>query len=569
MNSTILGVVVAVLALAAVGLVLALLRYRRDSRATLGKVEAERAMLQEELAALKVNEERLADLNLVSASIFSSLEYTALFQKATHMIADLMAAEIVLMFYANDDGKTLKLVAHEGISEKLAADLWTITVGDGTYGEAASSHSPLIMTDASKDARLDTDEYRKMRIEAQLVVPVMYQGKVCGVVSVGTRRPQKYTHFDMELLTTAANQLAIALENARLYEAERETSRRLTESEGNYRRLLEHASDAIWAHDLEGRIIAANRAAAEMAGYASVEEFIGRDVREFLGELGIEIARKIRTYLLEVGSLEHPYEQHLIKRDGSEMILMISSSLIQHEDLPPVFEHVARDVTRERHMQDNLRQYVQQITRTQEEERNRIARDLHDDTAQALYALNRQVDNYLRTDGTYLSAETTAFLKSLGEQVRNTLQGVRRFSQDLRPPMLDDLGLLATLRWLARDLQQRCNIETSLVVKGNERRLPAHVELTVFRVIQEACRNVEKHSQATKLMVDIDFGARVKVSIADNGRGFHLNGDMAELPRGGRLGLVGMQERVKLIGGTLKIQSELGKGTTVLIEVPT
>jgi PAS domain S-box-containing protein len=332
--------------------------------------------------------------------------------------------------------------------------------------------------------------------------------------------------------------------------------------------LLEHASDAIWAHDLEGRVIAANRAAADMAGYKTVEEFIGRDVREFLGGEGIEIARKIRSHLTEIGNLEHPYEQHLTKKDGSEMILMISSSLISHDNLSPVFEHVARDVTKERHMQDNLRHYVQQITRTQEEERNRIARDLHDDTAQALYALNRQMDNYLRSSRTYLSSETTTFLNNLGDQIRNTLQGVRRFSQNLRPPMLDDLGLLATVRWLVRDLQQRCKLEAALAVTGTERRLPSHVELTIFRVIQEASRNVEKHAQATKIAVKIDYTDNIKITIIDNGKGFQLNEELADLPRGGRLGLVGMEERVRLIGGTIKINSELGKGTTVLIEVP-
>jgi two-component system, NarL family, sensor histidine kinase DegS len=212
---------------------------------------------------------------------------------------------------------------------------------------------------------------------------------------------------------------------------------------------------------------------------------------------------------------------------------------------------------------------VQQITRTQEEERNRIARDLHDETAQTLYALNRQVDNYIRSSGTHLSPETTELLKNVGEQIRSILQGVRRFSQNLRPPMLDDLGLLATIRWLVRDLQERGKLEATLTVTGSERRLPSHVELTIFRVIQEASRNVEKHAQATKIDFTIDFDETIRITITDNGKGFELKGELAELPRGGRLGLVGMEERVHLIGGKMKIESELAKGTRILIEVPT
>jgi two-component system sensor histidine kinase DegS len=94
------------------------------------------------------------------------------------------------------------------------------------------------------------------------------------------------------------------------------------------------------------------------------------------------------------------------------------------------------------------------------------------------------------------------------------------------------------------------------------------LELTIFRVIQEASRNVEKHAQATKIAVKIDYTDNIKITIIDNGKGFQLNEELADLPRGGRLGLVGMEERVRLIGGTIKINSELGKGTTVLIEVP-
>ena len=531
-------------------------------------LDSTRGKLRDNLSSLKANEDRLARLNVVSASLFSSLEYEGLFQKAARMAAELLPAEIVLLFSLTEDNQELRLVAHEGISDKFAASVWSLRIGEGLYGEVAKNGAPSITTGSSNDPRLNTEEFRQSRIEAQLIVPLGLKGIVSGVLVAAARRPQRYTTYELELLTTVANQIAVAIENAKLYQNERETARRLTESEGNYRRLLEHASDAIWAHDLEGRIIAANRAAAEMAGYNSVEEFIGRDVREFLGEEGIEIARKIRSHLTEIGNLEHPYEQHLVKKDGSEMILMISSSLISHENLPPVFQHVARDVTKERHMQDNLRYYVQQITRTQEEERNRIARDLHDDTAQALYALNRQMDNYLRSSRTYLSSETTNFLNSLSEQIRNTLQGVRRFSQDLRPPMLDDLGLLATVRWLVRDLQQRCSLEASLSVTGNERRLPSHIELTIFRVIQEASRNVEKHAQATKIAVKIEFTEKIKIQIADNGKGFQLNEEFADLPRGGRLGLVGMEERVRLIGGTINIKSELGKGTSVFIEVP-
>jgi two-component system sensor histidine kinase DegS len=219
-------------------------------------------------------------------------------------------------------------------------------------------------------------------------------------------------------------------------------------------------------------------------------------------------------------------------------------------------------------MQDNLRHYVQQITRTQEEERNRIARDLHDDTAQALYVLTRQVDNFLRST-TKITAETAAFLHGLGEHIRTALQGVRRFSQDLRPPMLDDLGLMATLRWLVGDMELRTHVATRLSINGTERRLTPHVELAIFRIVQEALRNVEKHASATEVDVNIEFTpAKIDILVTDNGKGFQLAGEVGELPREGRLGLMGMEERAHLLGGRVSIKSQVNLGTRILIEVP-
>ncbi len=227
-----------------------------------------------------------------------------------------------------------------------------------------------------------------------------------------------------------------------------------------------------------------------------------------------------------------------------------------------------RDITEERRMQDSLRYYLSQITKVQEEERKRIARDLHDDTSQSLYALSRQLDNFTR-DNTDLTTNTTTLLKELRQQLNNTLEGIRRFTQELRPPILDDLGLLPAVRWQVSDFGKQSGIETDLTVSGVERRFPAEVELIIFRIIQEALRNVEKHAEASKAGVKIQFSKdKTKVSIRDNGKGFDLRGSLAELPRSGKLGLAGMEERVHLLDGNLKIESKPGKGTKVTIEVP-
>jgi two-component system sensor histidine kinase DegS len=216
---------------------------------------------------------------------------------------------------------------------------------------------------------------------------------------------------------------------------------------------------------------------------------------------------------------------------------------------------------------ENMRFYVRQITKAQEDERKRIARELHDDTAQALIDLSRRLDG-LATSGEQLSESTTKRLEEFQELIGSILQSVRRFSRDLRPSVLDDLGLLPALEWLMADLRES-GIEPELKVYGDRRRLLPEVELVLFRIVQEALNNVRKHSQASRVVITVEFGeGRARITVDDDGRGFELPGRTGDLAAMGKLGLVGMHERVQLLGGTLTVQSGLGEGTRVMVDVP-
>jgi two-component system sensor histidine kinase DegS len=225
-------------------------------------------------------------------------------------------------------------------------------------------------------------------------------------------------------------------------------------------------------------------------------------------------------------------------------------------------------VTQEKRMQENLLYYLQEITRTQEAERKRIARELHDDTAQLLGSLSRQLDNFIRKKHS-LAPNEVLFLKDLQAQLNRGVQSVHRFIQDLRPSLLDDLGLIPALRSLMKDLQEYDGIDTSLNVLGAERRFSSEVESLLFRIVQEALNNIRRHAHASEAQVVIEVaGNKVKVTISDNGQGFELPGRVDDLPRIGKLGLAGMQERARLLGGTLEVKSTLGEGATLVVEVP-
>ncbi len=219
-------------------------------------------------------------------------------------------------------------------------------------------------------------------------------------------------------------------------------------------------------------------------------------------------------------------------------------------------------------MQENLRFYVQQITRAQEEERKRIARELHDDTTQALVALSHQIEDFASTSQ-QLSAEDIGLLKSWRGHLGDALQRLRYFSRDLRPSIVDDLGLVPALEWLTDDLEKQSGIKVNLRVVGTQQRLSAEVELLLFRIIQEAISNARRHAEASEIEVSIEFDeGKIVATVRDNGKGFELPRTLGELSRKGKLGLIGAEERARLLGGSLTVQSEPGKGTTVVVEVP-
>ena len=219
-------------------------------------------------------------------------------------------------------------------------------------------------------------------------------------------------------------------------------------------------------------------------------------------------------------------------------------------------------------MEENLRFYVQQITKAQEEERLRISRELHDSTAQTLIALLHQLENLLYNKAKLPVGEARE-LWGFHEQIKGVLQEVRHLSRDLRPSLIDDVGLLAALRWALRELKTEHSVDGDLQVRGDEQRLSQEVELILFRIVQEALRNIGKHSRASKAEVLISFEeGKITAVINDNGIGFQLPDKVGDLSRIGKLGLVGMEERVRLLDGSLEIKSEPDKGTTIIVEAP-
>lgn len=210
---------------------------------------------------------------------------------------------------------------------------------------------------------------------------------------------------------------------------------------------------------------------------------------------------------------------------------------------------------------DRVRSYARLVTWAQEEERKRISRELHDEAAQNLVAIRRDLDALSS------SAADGAKLEELRALASRTLAGLRRFSRDLRPPVLDDLGLQSALDALVADIGQQNGPTARLTVEGVPRRLAGDRELMLFRIGQAALNNVLRHAKARSASVELAFlPDRVRLTIIDDGVGFDPPDDVAELAAGGKLGLLGMRERAELANAQLTIASAWGEGTRITVE---
>jgi two-component system sensor histidine kinase UhpB len=228
-----------------------------------------------------------------------------------------------------------------------------------------------------------------------------------------------------------------------------------------------------------------------------------------------------------------------------------------------------RMVTQLRQQRDTLHEYATRMLHSQEEERRRLSRDLHDETAQDLVGFLQRIDLCRLT-----AEDNPQILEALDELsalTDRTLSGVRRMSRALRPLILEDLGLVVALQAIAEDLEQQLpEGRVYCEVIGREQRLSPEAELTAFRIVQEALTNVRKHAaDATRVYVTVQFTPHaLHISVEDNGRGFHSLVADAEQDDGEHLGLMGMRERAELIRGAWSIESHPGEGTRVTLELP-
>ena len=411
-------------------------------------------------------------------------------------------------------------------------------------------------------------------------VPLVASGKVIGLYSVDKTEPDFFQHEHARLAETLAARAASAIQNAQLFQQSQhyvaELEERITqlkraeealrESEERYRELFENARDAIYVHDLDGIYISVNPAAEALSGYTR-EEILGHHFTKFVAREHLaQVCDCLLSKLQQQG--ETTYEVEVIAKDGRRVPVEVNSRAIYENGAIVGVQGTARDITERKQAQDTLRIFSRQLIEAQEDERRRIARDLHDQIGQALTAVKMNLYTVQRFAN---APEASHCLKDNIDAVDEALRLVRDLSVDLRPPLLDDLGLPTALCWYVDRFEKRAGVAAEVVIElpNQNERFSRELETACFRIAQEALTNIVRHARATHVLLQLTRTATgLEMIVRDDGVGFDSMPRRKRSRRVATLGLLGMQERAHAAGGTVDINSKLAKGTEIRFSVP-
>lgn len=301
----------------------------------------------------------------------------------------------------------------------------------------------------------------------------------------------------------------------------------------------------------------------------------GVELALFFATVGIVLSLVINYFILRTALRSIDVLQQTVERiDRGDTT--VRANVEELDD--PQFRHFARSLNtmlgrlaaHTRMIEANraqLRQLSGQVLSAQEDERKRIARELHDDTSGSLarILLNIEMCSTLVPDESHEIQQKLSATRILGEQ---TLENVRKIVFDLRPTLLDDLGLAAAIRWYAKNNLESLGIQLQFEMSSGLRGVPM-IETALFRIAQEAITNIVRHADARHVNIQLSHTPTVwKLVIQDDGRGFDLDAAINGSSANHRWGLFGMRERVELLGGTFNIESEIDKGTMVIVQIP-
>jgi signal transduction histidine kinase len=531
---------------------------------------------------------------LVEAGIAlsSELSLDAVLQRLVETAARLTGARYAALGVIDTSGHGLERFVTTGIDAETYAAIGDLPRGRGLLGVLIRDAETLRLHDIADDPRSVGFPLHHPPMRTFLGVPVLLRGIAFGNLYLTEKDSGDFTEEDEELTQLLAAQAAVAIENARLYESSTRSLRQLESlneigtalaSEIELepllglvaRRLRElvHARLVLIALP-QGETLTIAAAEGENAyGIAGARLAFGSSKAGRVLERG-------RSERVDSVVDDPEVDQQAARRLGVRSALYVPliargrtiGVLIAHDKAgaKPVFSdddlRLAESLADRAAVAVDLservgRDALARVVAAQELERKRLARELHDETGQALTSILLGLKPLERTTAT---EEDRAVVASLRELVVSTLQDVRRLAVELRPSTLDDFGLSTAVERLAETFRDNTGMRVDVDAQLGDVRLPAEVETALYRIVQEALANIVKHAEATRVSILLTRKeSSVAAVVEDDGKGFDKSETGDDV-----LGLVGMRERVGLVGGRLVIESAKGSGTTIAAEVP-
>jgi signal transduction histidine kinase len=544
--------------------------------------------------ALSVKEGRLRALFEAGLAVTSELSLDGLLQRLVEAAAELTGARYAALGVIDASGAELEQFVTHGIDSDMREAIGPLPRGRGILGVLIQEAKPLRLHDLADDPRSVGFPAAHPPMRSFLGVPILLRGVAYGNLYLTEKEGEEdFTEEDEDLLTLLAGQAAVAIENARLYEASTRWSRQL-QSLNEVGNALATETDLDSLLDLVARhlrgLVGARVVALSLPSGDDELRFAAVAGEGTEGLLGMRISRSgsksgkvlARRRSERVDSVIDDPEVHqettrrlsartgmwvpLIARDRVIGVLEIHDkegpdARFSDDDLRLAETFATRAAVAVELSQRVARDALRRVVAAQELERRRLARELHDETGQALTSI---LLGLKPLEEALSGHPARTALAELREQVVAALQDVRRLAVELRPAVLDDFGLVPALERLAEAFAEQTGTRVDFHSALGETRLPTEVETALYRVVQESVTNVIKHANARNVSVSVTRrDSAVAAVIEDDGSGFD--------PRGVRedaIGLIGMRERLALIDGRLEVESRPGAGTTVVAEVP-
>jgi len=539
--------------------------------------------------------DRLRALLDAGIALAGELSLDGVLQKIVEAAAELTEAQYAALGVIDPTGTELERFVVTGIDAETQAAIGDLPRGRGILGLLISDARPLRLDDLGKDAHSVGFPPNHPPMKTFLGVPVLLRGVAYGNLYLTEKAGgEPFTEEDEELIQVLAAQAAVAVENARLYESATRWLNQLESlneivdalvSEVELPKLLELVATRL--RELVKARLVLIAMPLSPGGDLVIRTVAGEDSEGLVGT-GLERRGSKSGRVLDRGRseridsiIEDPeVDQEAGRRMGARTGLYVPLLLrgrpigvlsahdkegndprFTDEDLRLAETLSARVAVAVDLSQRVARDALRSVVSAQELERERLARELHDETGQALTSI---LLGLKEIEDAGSDADVSSATARLRELVVTTLQDVRRLAVELRPKALDDFGLVPALERLVETFQEQTGIEVIMEPQLGRERLPSETETALYRIIQEALTNVVKHAQASRVSIVLSRRANTVTAVfEDDGRGFAVDDTRED-----GLGLLGMKERLSLLDGRLQIESSEKGGTTLVAEVP-